>query len=88
VRGLDVAKALDILKFDRKPSARDVGKAIASAAANARQKAGVREDRLYVKKVMVNAGPMLKRFMPRARGSASSIMKRQSHLVVIVDERI
>ena len=88
VRGKDVQAALDLLKFQRRVSAKDVSKLIRSAAANATQKGGVRADRLYVKTIVVNQGPVLKRWSARARGSSSVIHKPMSHITVILDERI
>lgn len=88
VRGRNVQKALDTLKFDRKPAARDVDKLIRSAVANADQKGSINVDALYVKDIQVSQAPTLKRWMTRARGSASSINKRASHLTVVLDERI
>lgn len=88
VRGQEVQKALDLLKFDRKPAARDVSKLIRSALANADQKGGFKLDALYIKKIQVDQGPILKRWIPRARGSASSIHKKMSHITVVLEEKI
>ena len=88
VRGVQVQKALDILKFQKQPPARDVGKLIRSAMANADRKGGINLDALYVKDIQVNQGPIMKRFMPRARGSASKIMKKMSHMTVVLGEKI
>lgn len=88
VRGRDVQAALDLLKFEKRGPARDVEKLIRSALASASTKGGVRVDSLYVKKIMVHQGPILKRWMSRARGAASQIHKKMSHMTVILDERI
>lgn len=88
VRGKDVQKALDILKFDRHMIAKDFGKLIKSAVSNAMQKGGVRPDTLYVKTIMVDQAAIMKRFMPRARGSASQIQKKLSHITVVLGERL
>lgn len=88
VRGLHAQAALDQLKFNRKPDALIVHKVIQSAVANASLKQGVRVDKLYVKAIMVEQAPTMKRWMPRAKGSASPILKRMSHLRVILDERL
>lgn len=88
VRGLQVEKALDLLRFQRKVAAVDVSKLIRSAVANAMQKGGVRPDSLYVKTIMVNVAPTFKRFTPRARGSSAKILKRNSHITVVLDSRI
>jgi len=88
VRGKPVQAALDYLKFERKVGALDVSKLIRSAVANASQKPGVNVDTLYIKKIMVDQGPTLKRFSPRARGSADRILKTMSHITVVLDEKI
>lgn len=88
VRGKMVQAALDYLKFERKVGAIDITKLIRSAVANASQKPGVNVDTLYVKTIMVDQGPTLKRFSPRARGSADKILKPMSHITVILDEKI
>ncbi len=88
VRGKTVQEALDILKFERKAGGIDVSKLIRSAVANASQKPGMNVDALYVKKIVVDQGPTLKRFMPRARGSADRVLKSMSHITVVLDERI
>lgn len=88
VRGKNVQKALDLLRFERKMAARDVSKLIRSALANANQKGGVRLDSLIVKTIMVNQAGIMKRIMPRARGSASSIQKKMSHITVVLEEKI
>lgn len=88
VRGKGVEKALDILRFDRHMIATDFSKLIKSAVANAMQKGGVRPDTLFVKTIMVNQATMMKRFMPRARGSASAIQKKLSHITVVLGERL
>lgn len=88
VRGKSVSQALNILKFARKMIARDVYKLIRSAQANAEKKGGARMESLYVKKICVNTGPIMHRIMARAKGSASDIKKRMSHITVVLDERI
>lgn len=88
VRGKPVQEALDLLKFDTKNGALEVSKLIRSAVANASQKGGVKLNSLYVKKIMVDQGAIMKRFTPRARGSASAIQKKMSHITVVLEERI
>lgn len=88
VRGRKVQTAIDILKFSTKRAALDLGKLIRSAVSNANQKGGGRVESLYVKKIYVNQGPILKRFMPRAKGSASPIQKKMSHVTVVLEEKI
>jgi large subunit ribosomal protein L22 len=85
VRGKKVSVALATLKFADKRAAGPFAKVIESAMANAKQ-AGKDETKLKVAKVMVQKGVVAKRFMPRARGSASRINKRSSHIVVELGE--
>jgi large subunit ribosomal protein L22 len=81
VRGKKVADALTTLRFVDKRAAGPFAKVIASAAANAKQ-AGADEAKLFIKSVAVDKAATLKRSMPRARGSASRINKRNSHITV------
>lgn len=81
VRGKKVKDALNTLSFVDKRAAEPFMKVIRSAAANANQ-AGQSADTLIISKVTVDKAPTQKRFMPRARGSASRINKRSSHIVV------
>lgn len=81
VRGKKIHDALNALQFVEKRAADPVAKVINSAVANAKQ-AGADASRLFVKTVSVDKGTTLKRFMPRARGSASRINKRSSHITV------
>ncbi|MBF0103701.1 MAG: 50S ribosomal protein L22 [Deltaproteobacteria bacterium] len=87
VRGKDVQVAIDQMQFNAKSKSNLVLKMIRSAVNNASQNRGVNVDKLFVKKILVDKGPTMKRFMPRARGGASTILKRTSHLTVILDER-
>ena len=88
VRGKSVSEALDILAFTNKSSAPVVAKLIKSAAANAVNNQKMDEASLYVKEIWVCPGKTLKRFIPKAKGSASRILKRTSHInVVVSDER-
>ena len=81
VRGKKVKDALNTLTFVDKKAAEPFAKVIRSAAANAAQ-TGTNPDDLIIKKVAVDKGTVFKRFMPRARGSASPINKRNSHITV------
>lgn len=85
VRGKSVTEALSILGFANKRAAEPFAKLIASAKANAVAK-GKRADRLMIKSAAVDKGEVIKRFMPRARGSASPINRRSSHIVVELAE--
>lgn len=87
VRGKDVAEALGILKFTPNHAAEDVSKVVKSAAANAKNNFKLDESKLYIKECYANEGFTIKRYMPRAKGSAGSIMKRTSHITVVVAER-
>jgi large subunit ribosomal protein L22 len=88
VRGKGINEALAYLKFSpRKRTAQMIHKLIKSAAANANQKGTIDVDTLYVKRILVGAGPILKRFRPRAKGSAFRINKRTSHVSVTLAER-
>lgn len=87
VRGLDVGVALAQLKFLRKAAARPVVKAIESAVANARHNHQLEVGTLYIKAITVDGGPTLKRFRPRAMGRAGAILKRTSHLTVVLAPR-
>ncbi len=81
VRGKKVADALTTLRFVDKRAAGPFAKVIASAVANAKHQ-GADETKLFIKAVAVDKGSVLKRSMPRARGSASRINKRNSHISV------
>lgn len=87
IRGKNVKDALDILKFTNKASSPVVEKVLKSAIANAVNNNKLDGDKLFVKECYVNEGMTLKRFMPRAKGSASAIHKRTSHVTVVVAER-
>ena len=89
IRGQDVNQALTTLRFSRKSVARDVSKVLRSAIANAQQKEGAAGDvdRLYVGSCYANQGPSLKRIRAAPMGRAFRIIKRTSHLTVIVQER-
>jgi len=85
--GLSVTDALRITEFNAKKSALQIGKTLKSAIANAESNEGVSVEQLFVKDAHVDGGPTLKRFRPRARGSASAIRKRTSHVTVVLTDR-
>jgi large subunit ribosomal protein L22 len=88
VRGKSVSQALTVLAFTRKKAARPVQKLLKSAVANAAETHGVSDvDTLVIDRITVDEGPTLKRFMPRARGRATPIRKRTSHIQIILRER-
>ena len=88
VRGRDVDEALRVLKFTRKRSAPVVHKLISSAVANASDvKPEIDLDQLFVKTIYVDGGPTLRRYLPRAQGRATRILKRTSHIHVELGTR-
>ncbi|MDR1078374.1 MAG: 50S ribosomal protein L22 [Propionibacteriaceae bacterium] len=87
VRGLDVPDALTLLKFAPQAASEPVHKVVASAAANAEQTESLRADQLYVSQIFVDEGVTMRRIRPRAKGSASRILKRASHITVVVEPR-
>jgi len=87
IRGQRVEQALGILEFTSKRAARLIAKTVKSAVANAESNQNVDVDRLYVKRAYVDEGPTLKRSMPRAHGRATPILKRTSHITIVVDEK-
>jgi large subunit ribosomal protein L22 len=84
IRGLPVARALDVLNFSDKRSAQIVRKVLESAIANAEHNEGADVDELKVATIMVDEGPHMKRFRPRAKGRGMRILKRTSHITVTV----
>jgi large subunit ribosomal protein L22 len=84
VRGKDVGRAAEILKFCERDAAALVGKVLASAVANADSNDSILAEDLYVSACFADEGPTLKRWRPRARGRATRIRKRTCHVTVIV----
>lgn len=87
IRGKRVADAIAILKFTPTKAAVEVEKVLNSAIANAENNFGLEKANLVVSETFVNEGPTMKRFRPRAKGSASPINKRTSHITVVVAEK-
>jgi large subunit ribosomal protein L22 len=87
IRDMDVESAQTTLQFTPKFGARVVQKVLKSAVANALQVGKVRVEDLYVKEAVVGAGPTLKRWLPRAQGRATPLLKRMSHVSVTVATR-
>ena len=87
IRGKNIGEAFAILKFKPKVGAEVVGKVLKSAVANAEENYDMNVDNLYVSEVFVDQGPTLKRIHPRSRGQAFKILKRTSHVTVVVKER-
>jgi large subunit ribosomal protein L22 len=88
VRGMAVTDALNVLKFAPQAASEPVYKAVASATANAENTEGLRAEELYVSQAFVDEGMTLRRIRPRAKGSASRILKRASHITVVVEPKI
>ena len=86
IRGKKVEDALNLLMFTPKSSAPVIAKVLKSALANAGQKQGVDVDTLVVKRITVDEGPTMKRFRARAMGRGTRILKRMSHITIIVEE--
>jgi large subunit ribosomal protein L22 len=89
IRGKQATEALAILKFAPQAASEPIRKLVASAVANAKVKADAAnimfdEDDLFISQAFVDEGPTLKRFMPRAQGRAFQILKRTSHITVVV----
>jgi large subunit ribosomal protein L22 len=87
IRGKNVADAEAILKFTDRRTSKPILKLLQSAKANAVNNHDMFEDTLFVSKIMVNEGPRIKRYLPRARGRADMLMKRTCHIEVTLDER-
>ena len=84
VRGLPVARAADLLQFSDKKAAAMIRKVLWSAISNAENNLGADIDELKITSIMVDEGPVLKRFMARAKGRGTRILKRTSHISVVV----
>ena len=87
IRGKSVAEAIAILKFTPNKAAGIIEKVLMSAVANAENNFDLDVENLVVSEAFVNEGPTMKRFRPRAKGSASPINKRTSHVTVVVSEK-
>jgi large subunit ribosomal protein L22 len=88
IQGLPVSAALDILAFTPKKAAFLINKTLKSAIANAENNANLKADGLVVKEAVVGEGPTFKRMKTRARGSGARILKRTSHIrIVLTDEK-
>ncbi len=84
IRGKNVDQALELLTFSNKKAAELIKKVLESAIANAEHNEGADIDDLRVAKIFVDEGPIMKRIMPRAKGRADRILKRSSHITVVV----
>jgi len=86
IRGKTVEEAQTILKFITKRAAQPLLKLLKSAIANAKNNFQLNEENLYISKITVDEGPKYKRRMPRARGQATEIQKKTSHITMVLDE--
>ena len=87
IRGKSYVQAVAILENTPKSSSEPVKKVLMSAAANAENNLGMNKDNLFVAECYADQGPTLKRVMPRAQGRAFRILKRTSHITVILDAK-
>ncbi|HKP52364.1 MAG TPA: 50S ribosomal protein L22 [Chloroflexia bacterium] len=87
VRGKSVDEAVAILRFLPHGGAQEILKVVKSAAANAENNYQMAPEDLYIKRIYADEGPVFKRFRARSRGMASPILKRTSHITVVVEER-
>ncbi len=88
IQGLPVSAALDLLAFTPKKAAGLINKTLKSAVANAENNANLKVAGLVVKEAVVGEGPTIKRMMARARGSGSRILKRTSHIRIVLTDEI
>jgi large subunit ribosomal protein L22 len=86
IRGKRVEEALSVLEFTPRKGAKIVAKVLRSGIANAENNQNLDVDSLFVKRIEVGPGPTLKRFLPRAQGRATPLLKRTSHITIVLDE--
>lgn len=84
IKGKSAVEAEAVLKFLRKRASIPVLKLLKSAVANAKHNFNIERENLRIKSIRVDQGPVMKRFMPRARGMAAPIKRRQSHVAIIL----
>ena len=87
IKGLSVEDALKITEFNARKAAVQIGRTLKSAIANAEHNNGITMDKLFIKNAFIDGGPTMKRFRPRARGSASPIQKKTSHITIILSDK-
>lgn len=87
IRGKSINEVTRILAFEEQKAGKIIKKLVESAVANAEVKQVIDVDNLFVKTILVDEGPVIKRFMPRSQGRATEIKKRTSHINVVLDER-
>lgn len=91
IRGVEVNRALDLLKYSSKDASRNVEKLLLSAIANWQAKnegARLEENQLYVSRIMVDSGRILKRLRPAPQGRAHRIRKRSNHVTIFLDSKV
>ncbi|MBI4692124.1 MAG: 50S ribosomal protein L22 [Candidatus Terrybacteria bacterium] len=89
IRGKKIETAMNQLRFSSKKTAPVLIKLLKSAVSNAKNNFKIKDpENLYVKKITVDEGPVLKRHIPRARGMASPIKKRTSHITIVLDKKL
>ena len=87
IRGKDIDEAMAILRFQQRKAAKVMRKLLVSAIANAHTNNQLEVDNLVVKTVLVDGGPILKRWMPRAMGRANRMNRRTTHVTIVVGEQ-
>lgn len=87
IRGKKVSEAISILRLTPKGSSAIVEKVVKSAVANAVNNNKMDQSNLYIKQAFVNEGVTMKRYLARAKGSANQILKRTSHITIVLDEK-
>ena len=87
IRGKDVETALGILAYNPRYASSVIKKLLESAIANAENNNQMSADKLYIAECYANQGPTMKRVQPRAQGRAYRILKRTSHITIVLDER-
>ena len=87
IRGKDVETALGILAYNPRYASSVIKKLLESAIANAENNNHMSADKLYIAECFANQGPTMKRVQPRAQGRAYRILKRTSHITIVLDER-
>lgn len=88
IRGMDVDQAAAVLQYTPNAASEVIAKVLKSAVANATNNHQLEEEKLYISACYADEGVTMKRFRPRAKGSAAPIMKRTSHITVVVSERV
>jgi large subunit ribosomal protein L22 len=87
LNGLSVDQALALLRYVQSPHSRTISKVVLSAAANAENNFDLDPDDMFIKRAYADEGRTQRRFRPRSRGRVSPILKRSSHITIILDER-